>query len=119
MILLQRDLLATVSCGITSERFSPPVKLYRLQIIEQGCESLFLLARQNQIIALFKKWNKVEALLARRGLQTKTGICLVAGNQNGGFALGVDQSAIAIDLIGWDVNFAWFCLEPTAGSRRP
>ena len=53
-----------------------------MQIIEQGQERLFILTRQDKVIAFFKQRDEIKSMLVRGGLQTKSYIrfaCMRSG----------------------------------------
>lgn len=92
-------------------------KVSRLDVLKQGQEGLFILPRQDEIVAFFEQWDKIEVVLVSRGLQTERHICLARYDQEGGFGVGMYLRIVAIDHPGWDSESAQLGIEPKTRPR--
>ena len=65
------DLLTAVRGAIARKGTKQLAKIRGLDVIQQRIESLFLLTRQDEIVAFFKERDEIKSVLMSGGLQTE------------------------------------------------
>src|SRR5512143_1599583 len=99
---------------VARQRVEIITKSGRLQILQQRQESLFVLPRQDEVVAFLEQRDEVKPMLVRSSLQTERRVRFTGGDQTGCFTMGFDDLVITNDLLRRDVKFTQLCIEPKA-----